>query len=267
VVAPQQLERAGARIDAAHRGRTAGVGGDAEAAGIGEAVQHAPARGALTNSASVVALVEEEAGLLAVLDVDAIPQTGLADLDLGGQRRAPDEALAHRQAFFAAHRDVAAFEDAGRCQPVDEDFDDAIEKPLHASGLHLQDEHAGIPVDDQTGQQVAFAGDDAVGIGVGGNDALAPAQRRIDTRLEKILDAVDLAPRQHAHREAARRVRIRDADEVAALVFDAAQAAGLEIGQRFEGAGKEPRVPGARRTIAILLEANDRQRQHRHSPR
>ena len=51
--------------------------------------------------------------------------------------------------------------------------------------------------------------------------------------------------------------------------FDAhaAQAAGLEIGQRFEGAGKEPRVPGARRTIAILLEANDRQRQHRHSPR
>ena len=59
-------------VDREHRARAARQRGEREAAGVAEAVEHVAAGGERADAAAVVALVEIEAGLLAVRDVDAV---------------------------------------------------------------------------------------------------------------------------------------------------------------------------------------------------
>lgn len=53
---------------------------------MSKAVQHRVPRRNAGHGAAVVLLVEEEAGLLAVLKIDMVENTVLADLGLGGGR-------------------------------------------------------------------------------------------------------------------------------------------------------------------------------------
>ena len=71
---------------------------------VGEAVQHGVAGGEAGDCPAVVLLVEEEAGLLAVLEIDVVVDAVLADLGLGGGgmafTRQLEPALALLEALF-----------------------------------------------------------------------------------------------------------------------------------------------------------------------
>ena len=64
-----------------------------ESTGIGKAIQHAPVFGKSLHSQAVVALVEVETGLVAVLDIHQEAQAVFDDLDLRGRLRAQQYAI------------------------------------------------------------------------------------------------------------------------------------------------------------------------------
>ena len=100
----------GARVG--ERGRGDVDGGDAagagerrvhgEAAGVAEQVDHLDAGGERADGAAVLALIEEEAGLLPVEHVDGEAHAVLADLD-GRRRRAAVQHLAAAAARALEH--------------------------------------------------------------------------------------------------------------------------------------------------------------------
>src|SRR5205823_6327284 len=91
-------------VDVLDEGRAARGGVDAEGAAVGEEVEHAPAVCLRPSEGAVVALVEEEAGLLAGGDVDVEAE---AVLENGRRRGAVTDRLRlHRQMLDLPRGDV-----------------------------------------------------------------------------------------------------------------------------------------------------------------
>ena len=143
---------------------------------MAEAVEHAAPAGDLPNGAAVVLLVEEEARLLAVLDVKVKDKAVLDDLDAGAFRNlrglAVPPALVLRQALLRAGRRVVALVDAAHVLAVglerlEQQGIDRGSEELHAHRAHLRDQHVLIAVDDEAGHAVCLREDHAAGVDVG----------------------------------------------------------------------------------------------------
>ncbi len=89
-IAPRDLERGRRGVDERDAGRAAVRGRHREAAAVGEEIEHAPARRQALHEIARVALIEIEAGLLAVDQVDLVAPAALADRDRAGRRLAPE---------------------------------------------------------------------------------------------------------------------------------------------------------------------------------
>src|SRR6266545_7611934 len=153
-----------------HRGHLEG-----EAALVGEAVQDAPA-GVGPGRGMVLALVEEEAGLLAVVEVGQVRDPVLLHLDRRGDGPV-EQADLRFQPFELAHLGVVALEDPLRLEQLPKRVHDLALAPVHTLGERLHDEVVAVAVDHQGGEAIALAVDHAVGGGARGH-RLAPAQRR-----------------------------------------------------------------------------------------
>ena len=237
---PSSRRRARSRASAAHELRAARGGVQAEGSHVAEAVEHAPAGRDLAHGAAVVLLVEEEAGLLAVLEVEVKAQAVLAHHEARGLRRgqAVPPALVLRQALLGSGRAVVALVDrvdllAVRGEGVHERAVDHGAQALHAHGAHLRDQHVLVAVGHEAGQVVGFGEGHAAagGIRLGAGEAAA------------------------AHRDAAVLPRPRDAARpegvVEAVVGVAAHHADADLGLLREQARA---LPGA----VLLEDVHDR---------
>ena len=156
---------------------------EGKAAGVGEAVQHGVAGGEAGDRPAVVLLVEEEAGLLAVLEIDVVVDAVLADLGLGGGgvalTRQLEPALALLEALFGPQGLVVPLVDAvdGLAvgpQHFGEEGEEEGLQLLHADAEGLGDEDVVEAVHGQAGELVGLAEDDPAGREVGGlEDGLA----------------------------------------------------------------------------------------------
>src|SRR4030095_14770166 len=79
-VAARRLHRRPGEVDRRDARRRAERRRDREAAGVGEDVQHAPSARERADPVAILALVEEEAGLLAGEHVDEVVAGGVGDL-------------------------------------------------------------------------------------------------------------------------------------------------------------------------------------------
>ena len=143
-----------------------------KAAGVGETVQHRVPGGDAGHGAAVVFLVEEEAGLLAVLEINVVKNAVFADLGLGGSgvglAGQLEPALVLRQPFLGAQSLIVPLVDAVDglavgpqhfCQKGEEE---GLEF-FHADAEGLGDEDILEPVHRQAGELVGLAEDDPAG--------------------------------------------------------------------------------------------------------
>src|SRR6202040_2609970 len=126
-------KRFGRAVDGQHRLCAPGQRGDGEAAGVAKTIQHVATGRQRAQTHSVVALIEVEAGLLAVHDIDNEGQTVLDDVD-SRRHRASYRALARRQTFEAAHVDVRAFVDRGAPCRLGQRVDKGVTPSLGTGG-------------------------------------------------------------------------------------------------------------------------------------
>ena len=200
--------------------RDAGV--QREGAGVREAVEHLGVPAEPLNREPVIFLVEEEAGFLAVLDVDDVAHAVFDDLDVGVEFRA-DEALDAVHALLEALLRVAALVhaadfDAVLGQHLLEQFDDAQLHFVDAERERFDDEHVGEFVDDEAGQKVRLAENHAAGARVHGLFAVRPgvAHALFEKRVVNFLRAV---ARHHAHADLRVLVDEAAAERVAVCVL------------------------------------------------
>ena len=192
-----------AHVDAAHEVGAARGCVQAEGSDVAEAVEHATTRGELADRAAVVLLVEEEAGLLAVLDVEVEEDAVLAHddagvgaaalLDLregvgacrrvvgypgagggvdGAGRGEVVEALLEGEAVLGAGGGVVALVDRADGLAVggedrEEERVDGRAQALHADGADLGDEDVLVAVDDEAAEGVGLGEEQATAVGVG----------------------------------------------------------------------------------------------------
>ena len=193
------------RIDAQHMRRAAVQCGHAEAAGVAKAVQHAlaaelPHR--IGERPAVVALVEVEAGLVAVRHIDAEPPAVLVDRHLGRPglgRRRPQPAGRGRQAFEAAHAGIAAFVQARQAGGLEQQVGQQRLPALGAGRAELHAEHVAVAVDHQPGQAVGLGVDQAHAV-AGDRQPRPHRQRALDAALQEAgVDALVCTETPGAH--------------------------------------------------------------------
>ena len=126
-----------------------------EAAVVAERVEQ-PAVRIAQRRLAVLALIEEQAGLLAAAQVDLVADAPFADRHALGHR-AGDHGHLRLEPFERADLGVVAHQDAGRTQPLAEHGDDLGQQALGRLRQRLHHEVVAVAVDDQRRQQVAFA--------------------------------------------------------------------------------------------------------------
>jgi hypothetical protein len=112
---------------------------------------------------AVVALIEEEAGLLAVHHVDEEPHAVLDDLDRHRRLFAEQQAARTCETFLGPHSALAALQHAARRQQRAERLHDERQQARRARGQRLADEELAVAVDDDPRQTVALPVHHAVG--------------------------------------------------------------------------------------------------------
>ncbi len=247
-IAAQLLDRRERDVDGGHTRSAAERGVDREPAGVGEQVEHGRAGREPADGAAVVALVEEEPGLLSGADVDAEPRVVLRDREL------------HRG--LAEHRLAGAA--AALPQPRVFDGRPAVleagehrreqRPPQRARRRTVEHGHRGpgVRVDDESGQPVGFAMDEA-DAGAAGQQwvALAPSGRgACPPRRPRVVDRGIRVAIEHARAD--RRLRVDErAGERATVVGDRHDLArgGVAAGQR---AVVDPRMAGGDRIAQRL---------------
>src|SRR6185312_13846466 len=140
---------------------------DGEAAGVAEEVDDVDAGGERADGAAVVALIEEEAGLLTVQDVDGEADAVLADRHRRRRRGAVE------QLALAAARALEDVGDAEGASFVDEERDERVAPDADGVAVEAQDGDGAVDVDDDAGKEVALAVEPAEGVGGGGDDDAA----------------------------------------------------------------------------------------------
>ena len=153
----QALQGGGRGIHRQDGGRPARQGREAEAAGVGEAIQHIFARRQGTQQGAVGALVEVEAGLVARGHVHTETQAALRDEHIFQERLAKQEAAALRQPFQAAHIHIGTLVKTGRAAQFHQEGGQGIAPTLRPGAERLNDEGIGVAVHHQTGERIRFA--------------------------------------------------------------------------------------------------------------
>ena len=162
-------------------GLAEGGGVDAEAAGVGAEVEDVFAFGEFGEVEAVVALVGEEAGLVAVGEVDLEADAVLGDdggfavggavfLGAGGGVLSEDEAFVVLNALVGADKDVFDLEE------FFEFGSDGFGAAEHGEVEEFDDGEVAEAVDDEAGEGIAFCVDDAVGVGGGVEAELIDAE-------------------------------------------------------------------------------------------
>ena len=258
-VLARHLERRRRALDRDDARRAAGERVDGEAAGVAEAVEHFAPCGERAHALAVFALVEKEAGLLALLDVDPEIQPVFDDRAARRGAVAAHEARARLEAFELARLGIGALVDRLAAGELGERIEDRIAPALDAGGEKLGDQHVGIAVDDQAGQAVRFRVHQAQRIRVlGGGQALAHGKRaHYPVAEERGIDLLGRIegpdPRADLRRGAVRRARPCFPGSVAHL--DGIAALRL-VGDALDRAGKDPRMAAAQRFLAPGFEVN-----------
>src|SRR5262245_25797099 len=185
-VVARDFERRRRALDGGDTPCAPGERGDREAAGVGEAIEHLASRGELAHAMAVLALVEEEAGLLPLFHVDAEVEAVFHDRAARGVAVAPREAHASWQGLEFAHLGVRAFEDRLGGGELRERVQDQVAPALDAGGEELRHQHVGIAVDDQAGQAVGLTVHQAQRVGMAPRrQRLAQGESTLDPAAEK----------------------------------------------------------------------------------
>jgi len=151
-------------VDRGDLGGAGELGGDGEAAGVAAEVEDLEALGEGAEAAAVVALVAEEAGLMAFGEVDLLDHAELLDLhEADGRLRD----VGRHDAFDTGDVRVDLDDLALGADGVMQDGDPAGQAAHDADGGDLDGEDVAEAVDDQAGQEVGVGVDHAVGVGVG----------------------------------------------------------------------------------------------------
>ena len=129
----------------------------------------------------VLALVEEQAGLLPVAQVDPQADVALAHLDRAPAPRRGGRETTGSRPSRRPHLRVVALHDALRLEELHERGDDLGLGPLGGLRERLDGEVVAVAVDDERGEPVALAVDDAVRLCPGGHRR-APDERALDPR-------------------------------------------------------------------------------------
>ena len=244
-------------IDGIDADGAAGEGIAGESAGIAEEIEHASAGGVLADKLSVVALVEEKAGLLPARDVDmeghavlahshlaerAIQQT--IDGDVSGDFREGGGALVIDGAEAVA-------------EDIPQRLREGVAQEAHAVGVELHDHVAVVPIDDQPGQVVALAVHQAEGGGVG-----AVEQAELPTEVDGLLEfglpegGVRFHLSEREDLDTGGTVVIVTSGEVVSVVIIDLHAVAVGEGVVFfgDGAGEDPRMEALQRLFLASLE-------------
>lgn len=173
-------------------GDTAGAGAGGvkgKAAGKTEGIQHILARGKASNKASILALIEEEAGLLTFENIGLETQARFKKNDRILGRRANQHGRIADSDLRGRGLNVAAQtqnETIGTKLFVDE-RDHLIEARKPDSGIKLENKCFGILIEDKAWKLITFAIDPAEGVGFRIQNSGAPTAREVETLAPPIL--------------------------------------------------------------------------------
>ena len=230
-----------ARLHRDHCARARSRAGQRERSLAGEAIEHAPAVRVRRDGRVMLHLIEIEAGLLRVHQVDGEPQA--VDLDLLlGRRFAEEHAGSQLQSFRTAHRRIVALDDRSRAEHASQRLDDQLLPHVHRERQRLQHELIAVAIDDHARQSVALAPDHSA------QPRIHAATRAIfhrlcDAALEKI-EIERLFPARETPRHDLRFAVVdRAADEVILAVLQRDDVAIGGIAERLQHlAGEDPVV-------------------------
>src|SRR5205823_2623975 len=135
---------------------------------------------------TIVVLVEIEAGLLAVQDIDTVGQPVFRYGQRIGQFTVHDLGT-RRQVFQRAHVGVGALDDGTRLQHIAQDSNEDFAPAFDAGGETLHDQNVFVAIDDETGQSVRFTMHQAQRARAGVEQLAPPRQRRRDAAAKKII--------------------------------------------------------------------------------
>ncbi len=223
---------------------------EGEGAVVAEAVEH-PAVGVRAGGGAVLALVEEQARLLAAPQVDLVVDAALAHVHEIGHLAVQQR---HRrvEALELPHAHVVPGEDPGRLQLVDEQPDDLGQQRVDALRQGLHDQVLRVLIDHERRQQVALAVHQPAGGGVDvqrppeGDGLRQPRSPQVEARRR-------LADGQHAQGDLGPVAEQRAADDAAARVVDddRVAAGGEDVG---DVGPVDPRVAAADAVFAAAAD-------------
>ena len=225
--------------------RSAAQGVEGEATGIGEHVEDGTVFSQLAHHGATVALVEEEAGLLPIENVDLEEDAVLGgdDLLVG---LAVNPAAVQCDLFVIIGFD-GGFEANGlrAGNELGEQFREGLAQTVHAHGVYLHDEVAAIDVDDEAGHPVALAVDEAVhgGLRVRQQDAFAEGDGVQQFPAPEVAVDVALLEAENAHGDGGGLV-VPSGEVLALCVIYLHDVAVVYVFVfSGDGAGEDPRVP------------------------
>ena len=216
-------------VDRGDLGGPGELGGDGEPAGVAAQVEHPQALGEGAEAAAVIALVAEEARLVALGEVDLLDHAELLDLhEADGRLRDVRRHDPLDAGDMRVHLDDLALGADG----VVQDRDPAGEAAHDRVGRDLDREDVAQPVDDQAGKEVGVGVHDAVGVGdrVQLEHVLAEGGGAADGLFEPGVIRLARGGLENAERDGRARVPEAVADEGALLVVGRHEVALAGVG-------------------------------------
>lgn len=252
----------GAGVD---REDIAGLGpfsdGDGEATDIAADVEDATiVRNEVGDATSVFALIEIEAGLLTIHEIDMPSEPIIEDGNFAFGGGAMKDPLAGFESFGFGGFVVDFEDDSARAVGFGEVVDKGLAEGGDGRGGLLDDEVTGVAIDDEATELIGFAEGESLGVGwLGEGELSAPADGAFETlyeegcveRLGLILPFVDA--------DADAGVWVVDAatDPFAVGAFEVDYGLRRELGVGFEGTGEDPGVVGLNRAGGLFANAKD----------
>ena len=190
----------------------------------------------------VFALIEIDAGLLAVAEIGFELESVHADVD--ALRDVAGEDLGFlAEIFELADEDVVAGEDAFGLEQFLEAIGDGGAGGVHTLIEELDDEVVTVAIDHEAGQEVAFSVNEAIGIGVL-DGALAEIEGRAEAvEVEGAVEGFVLVG-EEAESDLRGGAVMGDAEALASLIENADRFAGLGLAAVSDVAGIDPRMSG-----------------------
>ncbi len=118
-----------------------------ESALVATRVEHSRSDCHRTRQCAIVALIEEVAGLLSVLEID-VDSNSVFRRERFRNRLAGENPDAIVEALLLSHRAMTAFDDRARMEQFGERLDQSLAHPIRSGGEQLHDEHVAESIDD-----------------------------------------------------------------------------------------------------------------------